>query len=59
MDISKKLGVPPFVVFHDKTLMEMAAHKPGNHEEFLGISGVGEQKARQFADAFLKAINEI
>jgi ATP-dependent DNA helicase RecQ len=58
LDISKKLGVPPFVVFHDKTLMEMAAHQPQNREEFLWISGVGEQKATQFADAFLKAINE-
>jgi ATP-dependent DNA helicase RecQ len=56
--ISKKLGVPPYVVFHDKTLMAMAAHKPKNREEFLWISGVGEQKAEQFADAFLKAINE-
>jgi len=56
--ISKKLGVPPFVVFHDKTLMEMAMQQPKNREEFLGISGVGEQKARQFADDFLKAINE-
>ncbi|MGW8188366.1 MAG: RecQ family ATP-dependent DNA helicase, partial [Desulfobacterales bacterium] len=58
LDISKKLGVPPFVVFHDKTLMEMAAHQPKNREEFLWINGVGEQKAEQFGDAFLKAINE-
>lgn len=58
LDISKKLGMPPYVVFHDKTLMEMAAHKPKNREEFLCISGVGDQKAEQFGDAFLKAINE-
>jgi ATP-dependent DNA helicase RecQ len=58
LDISKELGVPPFVVFHDKTLMQMAAQQPKNREEFLLISGVGEQKARQFGDAFLKAINE-
>jgi len=58
MDISKKLGVPPFVVFHDKTLMEMAAHRPKNREEFLGISGVGEQKAGQYGDDFIEAINE-
>ena len=58
LDISKKLGVPPFVVFHDKTLMEMAAHQPKNREEFLWINGVGEQKAEKFGDAFLKAINE-
>jgi ATP-dependent DNA helicase RecQ len=58
LDISKELGVPPFVVFHDKTLMQMAAQQPKNREEFLQISGVGEQKARQFGEAFLKAINE-
>ena len=58
LDISKNLGVPPYVVFHDKTLMEMAAHKPKNREELLRTSGVGEQKAEQFGDAFLKAINQ-
>ena len=58
LDISNNLGVPPFVVFHDRTLMEMAAHRPKNREEFLWINGVGERKAEQFADAFLKAINE-
>jgi ATP-dependent DNA helicase RecQ len=57
LEISKQLGVPPFVVFHDKTLMEMATKRPANREEFLGINGVGEQKASQFADAFLDAIN--
>ena len=57
LDISKKLGVPPFVVFHDKTLMEMASNKTKNREEFLRINGVGEQKAEQFADVFLNAIN--
>ena len=58
LDISKKLGVPPYVVFHDKTLIEMAVHRPKSHEEFLWISGVGEQKAKQYGDAFLKAIKE-
>jgi len=58
LEISRNLGVPPFVVFHDKTLVEMADHRPKNREEFLEISGVGEQKARQYGDTFLKAINE-
>ena len=58
LDLSKKLGVPPYVVFHDKTLLEMAAHRPKSRAEFLSINGVGEQKAKQFGDAFLKAINE-
>jgi ATP-dependent DNA helicase RecQ len=58
LDLSKKLGVPPFVIFHDKTLIEMAAFKPCNRGEFLQINGVGEQKAEKFGDAFLEAISE-
>ncbi len=58
LDLSKKLGVPPFVIFHDKTLTEMASFRPGSRGEFLQINGVGEQKAEKFGDAFLKAINE-
>jgi ATP-dependent DNA helicase RecQ len=59
LDFSKKLGVPPFVIFHDKTLKEMASFKPSSHGEFLQINGVGERKAEKFGDAFLKAINEV
>jgi len=58
LDLSKKLGVPPYVIFHDKTLTEMAALKPNSRGEFLQINGVGEQKAEKFADVFLNAINE-
>jgi ATP-dependent DNA helicase RecQ len=58
LDMSKKHGVPPYVVFHDKTLVEMAVHRPKNREEFLWINGVGEQKAKRYGDAFLKAIKE-
>ena len=58
LDLSKKLGVPPYVVFHDKTLTEMAALKPSSRREFLQINGVGEQKAEKFGDVFLNAINE-
>jgi ATP-dependent DNA helicase RecQ len=59
LDLSKNLGVPPFVIFHDKTLKEMASFKPSSHGEFLQINGVGERKAEKFGDAFLKAINEV
>ncbi len=58
LDLSKKLGVPPFVIFHDKTLTEMAVFKPNSRGEFLQINGVGEQKAEKFGDVFLNAINE-
>jgi ATP-dependent DNA helicase RecQ len=58
LDLSKNLGVPPFVIFHDKTLTEMATLKPSSRGEFLQINGVGEQKAAKFGDVFLNAINE-
>ena len=59
LDLSKKLGVPPFVIFHDKTLMEMATHRPSNRGEFLQVNGVGELKAEKFGDIFLDAINAV
>jgi ATP-dependent DNA helicase RecQ len=58
LDISKKLGVPPYVIFHDKTLSEMAALRPKSPKELLRINGIGERKAEQYGDVFLKAINE-
>jgi ATP-dependent DNA helicase RecQ len=57
LDLSKKLRVPPYVIFHDKTLTEMAVFKPNSRGELLQINGVGEQKAERFGDVFLNAIN--
>ncbi len=54
--IADSLGMPPFVVFSDAALSDMAQKRPINHAQFLQVSGVGEQKDRQFGEAF---INEI
>lgn len=54
MSISKQLGIPPFVVFHDRTLAEMVEAKPATREELLQITGVGEKKADQFGPQFLE-----
>ncbi len=58
LEISKRLNLPPYVVFHDKTLKEMAARRPSTHAELLGITGVGEIKADQYGDLFLGAIRK-
>jgi ATP-dependent DNA helicase RecQ len=58
LDLSKRFGVPPYVVFHDKTLKEMVALRPTSREQFLQITGVGERKAEQFGEQFLTAIRE-
>ncbi|MCB1048954.1 MAG: DNA helicase RecQ [Acidobacteria bacterium] len=57
-EIALELGVPAFVVFGDKTLTEIAAHKPQNKDELLAISGIGSHKAAQFGDKFLQEIQE-
>jgi len=56
MRMAKELGVPPYVVFHDKTLKEMAAVRPATRQALLQISGVGQTKAERFGDQFLKEI---
>ena len=58
LEISKRLNLPPYVVFHDKTLKEMAARRPCTRAELLGITGVGEIKAEQYGDLFLSAIQK-
>jgi ATP-dependent DNA helicase RecQ len=54
--IADELGLPPFVVFSDATLSDMAQKKPINKIQMLAVSGVGEQKFKQFGEKF---INEI
>ena len=56
--IADNLDIPPFVVFSDATLSDMAQKKPISPAEMLNVSGVGEQKFKQYGDAFLKEIRE-
>ncbi|AJE03850.1 DNA helicase RecQ [Geobacter pickeringii] len=48
--------VPPYVIFSDATLVEMAALRPATPDELLRINGVGEQKLGRYGAAFLDAI---
>jgi len=57
MDISKDLGVPPYVVFPDTTLVALATERPSDEDEMLDISGVGPSKLERFGDAFLEVTN--
>lgn len=54
--IAARTGKPPYVVFSNATLIDMTAIKPGNMEEFLEVSGVGEHKARKYGEKFLAEI---
>ncbi len=51
-------GVPPFVIFSDATLIEMAATRPQDHDALLTINGVGLHKLEHYGDKFLAVIRE-
>jgi ATP-dependent DNA helicase RecQ len=54
--IAAEAGVPPYVVFHDSTLREIAGARPQSLGELARIQGVGETKLRRYGDAMLAAI---
>ena len=56
MDIAREMGVPPYLVFNDSTLVAFATERPTSHDELLAISGVGQSKLERFGDAFLDVI---
>jgi ATP-dependent DNA helicase RecQ len=57
-DLAKEANVPPYVVFHDSTLREMAAARPTTLAALGEISGVGARKRDAYGEAFLNAIRD-
>jgi ATP-dependent DNA helicase RecQ len=55
--VAKKLGVPPFVVFQDPSLEDMALKYPITIDELTNIHGVGEGKAKKYGKEFVELIN--
>jgi ATP-dependent DNA helicase RecQ len=58
MEIARAQNVPPYVIFHDKTLIELAAAKPSSRTEMADVPGVGEAKLDRYGPAFLAVIAE-
>ncbi len=58
LEIAREENMPPYIVFNDKTLIDMSAKVPTTKEEMLEVSGVGENKFKKYGDRFLKAISE-
>lgn len=54
--LATQLGVPPYIVFGDRSLQEMAYYYPVTEDEFLKISGVGAEKFRKFGTQFMSKI---
>lgn len=55
-DMADEAGVPPYVIFSDKTLVEMAAYYPQSRSSLLAMSGVGQVKLNQYGNTFLEII---
>ncbi|HKF68490.1 MAG TPA: DNA helicase RecQ [Vicinamibacterales bacterium] len=58
LEIARARGVPPYVIFHDATLREMARLRPTSMAALLGVKGVGTRKADDLGETFLSAIRE-
>ncbi len=57
-NIASEQGVPPFVIFHDATLMAMVESQPQTQAQFAALSGVGQHKLEKYADTFIEKIKE-
>jgi len=56
LQIANERGVPPYVIFHDTSLRDMARRQPQTPEEFLHVHGIGERKLQNFGERFLAQI---
>lgn len=57
-EFARAQNVPPYVIFHDKTLIELATARPGSRSQMAKIPGVGEAKLDRYGAAFLAVIAE-
>lgn len=55
--IAEERGVPPYVVFSDAVLRDLARERPGSSDELLGIKGIGRAKLEAFGEVFLAELN--
>ncbi len=57
-ELAREQGVPPYVIFHDSTLLEIHNRRPQTLDEMGKISGVGQSKLAKYGDEFLKVVRE-
>jgi ATP-dependent DNA helicase RecQ len=56
--LAEERAIPPYMVFHDATLMEMMASRPQSLSQLAQVSGVGERKLAEYGEAFLEVLAE-
>ena len=58
MELARDQGVPPYVIFHDSTLLEILNQKPTSLIEMSQITGIGQAKLMRYGDAFLEVLDD-
>ncbi|MGA8146856.1 MAG: DNA helicase RecQ [Gallionellaceae bacterium] len=58
LELAREQGVPPYVIFHDSTLLEILKRRPARLDELAQISGVGQAKLAKYGDAFLRVVED-
>ena len=58
LELAREKNVPPYVVFGDASLIDMARRRPSNESNFLLVQGVGQKKCREYGETFLTLIKE-
>lgn len=58
LQLAREQGVPPYVIFHDSTLLEIFNQRPSSLTELERISGVGQAKLARYGDHFLKVVED-
>lgn len=58
LQIAREENMPPYIIFSDKTLIDMAVKMPRSKSEMLEVSGVGENKYGKYGERFLRVIEE-
>lgn len=58
IEVANVEGLPPFSIFNDRSLMEMATYYPRNEQEFMAINGVGRHKWISYGERFLAVIHQ-
>jgi ATP-dependent DNA helicase RecQ len=56
--LAREQGVPPYVIFHDATLMDIVRRRPRALTELGQIPGVGRSKLERYGETFLKVVTE-
>jgi ATP-dependent DNA helicase RecQ len=56
MDLARQQGVPPYVIFHDSTLLDMLRRRPVTLDEMAKVSGVGQAKLARYGEEFLNVL---